>query len=193
MNKKTVALSEDQYVKIIEVIQQGFPGTEDRPGLRPNPRVAMALVLEANLGLRIGDILKLTLSSFLKDGPRYRLDIVEEKTGKKRTFTVPYPIYQYIENYVLRNNIGKHDLILPIRSRTVQSILKMACDYLGYENISTHSFRKYYATSIYQENKSDILLVQRLLQHSSPMVTQKYIGISSQQIEDAILNHMKLL
>lgn len=194
MNKKTVALSEEQYEQVIVTIRNGVKSDDpEKPNFRPNERVAMALVLEGNLGLRIGDILQLKLSSFIRDGSRYRLDIEEEKTGKKRTFTVPYPLYQFVENYCLRKGIGKKDLILPISSRTVQSILKMACDHLGYENISTHSFRKYYATSIYQANNSDILLVQRLLQHSSPMVTQKYIGLSSRQIEDAILKHMKLL
>ena len=193
MNKKTVALSTEQYEQIIDVIRTGYPGTEERPGLRPNDRVAVALVLEANLGVRIGDILKLTLASFIRDGSRYRLDIVEEKTEKRRTFTVPFPIYQYVENYCLRNNIRKNERILPISSRTVQSILKMACDFLGYEGISTHSFRKYYATEIYRANGHDILLVQHLLQHSSATVTQKYIGLDSKQVEEAILNHMKLL
>lgn len=194
MNKKTVALSKDQYEQIIMTIRSGVK--TDDPGklnFRPNERVAMALVLEGNLGIRIGDILQLKLNSFIRDGARYRLDIQEEKTGKKRTFTVPFPIYQYVENYCLRNSIGRDQLILPISSRTVQSILKMACDYLGYENISTHSFRKYYATEIYHKNGSDIILVQTLLQHSSPAVTQRYIGLSSKQIEDAILGHLQLL
>jgi len=74
----------------------------------------------------------------------------------------------------------------------VQSILKMACDYLGYEGISTHSFRKFYATEIYKQD-NDIALVQRLLQHSSPAVTQRYIGIEPERIEKAILGHMELL
>jgi len=161
--------------------------------MRPNPRVASALVLEANLGLRIGDILQLRLADIVKDGDRYRLDIEEQKTGKTRTFTIPFPIYQYIENYCLRNRIGKKDRIFPISERTVQSILKMTCDYLGYEGISTHSFRKFYATEIYKNNGYDIALVQHLLQHSSPAVTQRYIGIEPQQIEKAILGHMNLL
>jgi len=187
MNKKTVALSTEQYIEIIETMNKGFCG------MRANPRVATALVIEANLGLRIGDILKLRLSDIIKDGYRYRLDIIEEKSGKPRTFTVPSPIYQYIENYCLKNQIGKNDLIFPISVRTAQSILKMTCDYLGYENISTHSFRKFYATEIYRANGHDITLVQHLLQHSSPFVTQRYIGVDTEQVENAILNHMKLL
>lgn len=187
MNKKTVAVTSEQYKEIIKTMQQGFVG------MRPNPRVAAALVIEANLGLRICDILNLCLVDIIKDGDRYRLDITEQKTGKKRTFTVPFPIYQYIENYCLRNQISKNERIFPISSRTVQSILKMTCDYLGYENVSTHSFRKFFATEIYKNNGYDIALVQYLLQHSSPTVTQRYIGIETLKVEQAILNHTQLL
>ena len=69
----------------------------------------------------------------------------------------------------------------------------MSCDWLGYENISTHSFRKYFATEIYKNNGYDIVLVQHLLQHSSAAITQKYIGIDTKQVEDALQGHVQLL
>lgn len=187
MNKKTVALTTEQYKEIISTMQKGFSGC------RPNERIATALVLEGNLGLRISDIVKLRPSDIVKDGDRYRLEVTEQKTGKSRVFTVPLVIQQYIENYCLRNGIGKKDLIFPICERIVQKQLKIVCDYLGYEGISTHSFRKWYATEIYKANGYDITLVQRLLQHSSAAVTQRYIGIEPQRIESAIENHAYLL
>ena len=52
----------------------------------------------------------------------------------------------------------------------------------GYEGISTRSFRKWYAAEIYKANGFDIALVQRLLQHNSAAVTQRYIGIEPQRI-----------
>lgn len=42
-----------------------------------------------------------------------------------------------------------------------------AADYLGFEEISTHSFRKWYAAEKYKANGYDIALFQRLLQNSS--------------------------
>lgn len=65
--------------------------------------------------------------------------------------------------------------------------------YLSFEGISTHSFRKWYATEIYKANGFDIALVQRLLQHSSAATTQRYIGIEPQRIEEAIQNHTQLI
>ena len=187
MNKKTKALTTKQYKEIIQTMKEGFCGC------RPNERVATALVLEGNLGLRISDIVKLRLCDIVLDGDRYRLEIVEQKTGKSRVFTVPLVIQQYIENYCLRNGLRRDELIFPLTERAIQKQLKIVCDYLGFEGISTHSFRKWYATEIYKNSGYDIALVQRLLQHSSAATTQRYIGMETQRIEAAIQGHATLL
>ena len=187
MNKKTTALTTEQYKEIITTMKAGFCGC------RPNERIATALVLEGNLGLRISDILRLRPCDIVLDGTRYRLEITEQKTGKRRVFTVPLVIQQYIENYCLRHGIEATDRLFPISARAVQKQLAIVCDYLGYEGISTHSFRKWYATEIYKSTGYDIALVQRLLQHSSAAVTRRYIGIEPQRIERAIEGHAQLL
>ena len=187
MNKKTKALTTEQYMEIIQTMKEGFCGC------RPNERIATILVLEGNLGLRISDVLKLRLCDIVRDGDRYRLEVVEQKTGKRRIFTVPLVIRQYVENYCLRHHIKSTDIIFPITERAVQKQLSIVCDYLGYEGISTHSFRKWYATEIYKNSGYDIALVQRLLQHSSAATTQRYIGIEPQRIEKAIEGHAVLL
>ena len=146
MNKKTKALTTEQYKEIIQTMREGFCGC------RPNERIATALVLEGNLGLRISDILKLRLCDIVRDGDRYRLEVVEQKTGKHRIFTVPLVIRQYVENYCLRHHIKSTDIIFPITERAVQKQLSIVCDYLGYDGISTHSFRKWYATEIYKNS-----------------------------------------
>jgi len=186
MNIKTVALTTEQYREIIITMKSGFCGC------RPNERIATALMLEANLGLRISDILKLRLSDIVRDGERYRLDIKEIKTQKARTFTVPLTLFQFIRCYCLDRDIEPDDIIFPITERAVQKQLKLVCDYLGYTGISTHSFRKFYATEIYRDSGYNIALVQQLLQHSSAAVTQRYIGIQQQEIEQAIEQHLKL-
>ena len=63
---------------------------------------------------------------------------------------------------------------------------------LPFRAISTHSFRKFYATEICKNSNYNIALVQQLLQHSSAAVTQRYIGIQQQEIERAIEGHLRL-
>ena len=186
-NMKTRALTTEQYKEIIQTMREGFTGC------RPNNRIATALVLEANLGIRISDIVKLRLCDIVRDGGRYHLEITEQKTGKRRVFTVPDGIYGYIVTYAMDNGIGKDEQLFPITERAVQKVLKLVCDYLGYESISTHSFRKFFATEIYKNNGYDIALVQQLLQHSSTAVTQRYIGIAPRRIEAALSAHSNLI
>ena len=145
MNKRTVALTNEQYKKIIETIRNGFI-CPDGHVVKPNKRIATALLLEANLGLRISDILQLRLSAIIRDGNRYRLNIVEKKTQKKREFTVPIEIYSYIQNYVLENNINPAAKLFDLSERTVQNHLQLVCGYLNFDAVSTHSFRKFFAT-----------------------------------------------
>lgn len=183
----TRTLTTEQYTKIIQTIRQGFLN------VRPNKQVAFALILEANLGIRIGDVLNLSLKSFVKDGDRYRLDITEQKTGKDRKFTVLVEIYNYVRQYCIDNEIKSNQKIFTITTRQVQRVLQKAVDYLGYEGISTHSFRKYYATEIYEANGNDLKLVQELLQHTYITTTQEYIGVASTKAENAIQGHLKLV
>lgn len=190
LNKKTIALTEEQYKNIISTMRTGFV-CSDGHVVKSNKKIATALTLEANLGLRISDILQLRLSAIIRDGDRYRLNIVEQKTKKKREFTVPTDIYIYIQNYALENNINPAAKLFDIGERAVNKHLKLVCDYLGYEGIGSHSFRKWFATSIYVNNNYDINLVRVLLQHSSTVTTQRYIGIQNKNIEDALQNHIK--
>lgn len=82
MNKKAIALTEEQYRKIISTMRTGFLCSHGHV-VKANNRIATALSLEVNLGLRIGAILQLRLSSIIRDGDRYRLKIVE--TDEKYT------------------------------------------------------------------------------------------------------------
>ena len=118
MNRKTIALTAEQYREISSTMKQGFTGC------RPNDRAAMALMLEANLGLRISDIVNLHFSDIIKDGERYRLSIIEQKTGKARTFTVPLALYQFMRCYCLDHDIAPDALIFPITTRAIQKQLK---------------------------------------------------------------------
>lgn len=190
-NKRSVALTQDEYKNIIQVMRTGF--YYNGVNYKKNNRIATILVMEANLGLRIGDILKLRLCDIIKDGGRYRLSIVEQKTNKSRNYTVPLEIYIYLQEYALENGIRQDARLFPITSRAVEKHLKQVALYLGLNNIGTHSFRKFYATEIYKNNNYNIVLVQELLQHSSAAITQRYIGIQQKDLEDAISKHINLL
>lgn len=186
MNKKCVALSDEQYRESIKLLKDGF--VLSGVVVKPNPRIAVIEVLQATLGLRLGDVLQLRLNSFIKDNDRWKLNIKEQKTGKLRDFTVPVEVYSYIQEYALNSGISCDAKLFDISERQVERhinrvFMKMG---LSLNNYGTHSYRKYFASRVYLENDMNIELVRILLQHSSVAVTQRYIGISQKTVEDAL-------
>lgn len=186
MNKRCVALTREQYEKSISLLRSGF--CLNGVVVKPNSRVATIAVVQATLGLRLGDCLRLKMTSFIKDGSRYRIDIKEQKTGKYRTFTVPVEVYSFIQNYALENNIGVDAKLFDITERQVQRHLNKVFSKmeLPLRNYGSHSYRKYFATQVYLNNEMNIELVRILLQHSSVAITQKYVGINQKQVENAL-------
>ena len=194
MNYKTVALSREDFKRFIQTTREGFK-TADGHTVRPNQRIATILTVQGNLGLRIGDVLQLKLQDFIQDGElkgrkRYRLDIVEEKTGKKREHSVTQELYVFLMEYAAANNIAPNRRLFPCSVRIVQRHVALVSAYLGMSRISTHSFRKFFATEIYVNSGYNLVLVQTLLQHCNTNITQRYIGIQDKQIEEALANHV---
>ena len=179
----TRPLEMEEYKNIMELLKNGFKYTLEgkEKTFRPNTQIALILSLQANMGLRIGDILSLKLSSFKGN----KLQIREDKTDKLQYREINPAITNMIMEYALENNIKKSDDLFKITPRAVQKQLKIICDYLELENISTHSFRKMYATNQYEANNNNIELVKELLNHSSIATTQRYIRVSQKEINKA--------
>lgn len=190
-NKRTRAITQGEYYLIVDTIRKGYTSAEGVK-IKPNLKVSTVLVLQANLGLRISDVINLKLSDIVKDGSRYRLDITEQKTGKQRLFTVPQEVYSYIQSYMLDMGIKPNQPLFDISIRAVQKHLRITAKYLGLEGIGTHSMRKYFCTQVYNDNQFNIELCRILMQHSTSSVTQRYLGIQPQLIEQALANHVKL-
>lgn len=182
---RTVALTNDQYHDIIDCIRDGYLDH------RPNPQIATILVLEANLGCRIGDIISLRTDSFINDGGIWKLNIIEQKTGKSRNFIVPAPVKAFIDKWIGVNGITSGNLFT-VKAPAVWKALRQVTEYLELENISSHSFRKKIASDMFNKTH-DIEVVREFLQHSSVTITQTYIKRNSKQVEDAIMGSVDLV
>lgn len=191
MNKKCRPINQEEYEKIITFMRSGFYYYNQK--VSSKERIADALVLEANLGMRIEDILSLRLSNFVKSGNKYRIEIVEQKTGKKRDLNIPLEIINFVQDYAIKWGISKQQKLFPFGERNVQKYLKMVCGILGYDGVGTHSFRKMFAKSIYKDNENDPVLVQKLLLHSSLQVTQCYLGIDEEKMEKALQKNVNII
>lgn len=181
------ACSESEFKEIIRLLREGYTG-KDGIKHRPNNQIADILVLEANLGCRIGDIVKLRTDSFVCDSGIWKLDIIEEKTEKKRTFIVPKPLKQFIDKIAA----GKDGEIFTVTEQAVWKQMRYITKELNLDKTSTHSFRKLCANRLYESTGHDIEAVCAFLNHSSTDTTRKYIRRSDEQLEKAINNIIDL-
>ncbi|WP_024622555.1 tyrosine-type recombinase/integrase [Metaclostridioides mangenotii] len=179
----TRPLELDEYKTIIELLNTGFTYIENgkEKVINPNLQTSMALMLEANLGLRISDVLRLKVGSFKRD----KLEIREKKTGKLQYRSIDPNISYMISEYALNKGLRVDDNLISISDYTIRHYLRIICRYLSLENISTHSFRKMYATMQYERSNNNLELVKELLNHSSIATTQRYIRVSQKEINKA--------
>jgi len=169
-----------EYRRIIDLLLNGFT-TSTGAMFRPNKQIALAFQLQASLGLRIGDVLSLTVSNF-RNG---KLETTEEKTGKLQYRDINPAVSDTVKDYAIEKGLKAKDNLFSIGVRAVQKQLNIITAHLGLENIGTHSFRKMFATAAYEQNGNNIELLKELLNHSSIATTQRYIRVSQQAINAA--------
>lgn len=190
MNKCSRVIEKEEVEMIVDTIQNGFKWKG--VSYRPNRSMATILLLQANTGLRVSDETALRLNDIKYEAGRYHLDIVERKTGKRRTFPVAPEIVDYLQKYALEEGIRPAARLFDISTREVQKILQKATEHLGLPSVGTHSFRKFFAVSVYNASGYNIELVRNVLLHSNVNITQRYIGVSSKEIEDVLQKHVCL-
>lgn len=176
-------LEYDEYMTIITLCQKGFT-YKDEYGVkhifRPNKQLAMTFMLQANLGLRISDVLKLKPSTFKND----KLEVIEKKTGKLQYRTINRNLKELIYEYALENNIKSNDYLIQVKVRAIQKQLSIIANYLNLTNISSHSFRKLFGVTVYNKTNGNIELLKELFNHSNIATTQRYIKVSQKQIDE---------
>ncbi|WP_394884402.1 tyrosine-type recombinase/integrase [Clostridium butyricum] len=173
-------LEKEEYDKIMELCKNGFVYYDNgkKRKFRPNEQLAMTFLLQANLGLRISDVLTLTPSTLKND----KLEIIEKKTGKLQYRDINKNLKSIIYEYALEHNIKADEYIIKLKRRGVHKQLSIITNYLKLSNISSHSFRKLYSMTVYNSTDGDIELLKELLNHSSIATTQKYIRRTQDEI-----------
>lgn len=142
-----------------------------------------------NIGLRISDLLKLKIADVRN---KMHVEIKEQKTGKVKRFPIFGSLQSMIDDYTKnkplsdylfksRNGINK-----PITRVMAYMIINEACKKCGIQdNIGTHTLRKTFGYHHYQQFH-DVAILQYLLNHSSPSITLRYIGIAQDNVEETL-------
>lgn len=170
----------------------------------------MLFIIGINFGLRVSDLRTLRFSHLINDDCTFRdrFPILEKKTKSTRKHqrnryisintAVVEAVTLYLENtpgvhlsdYMFRSasNNGCNEN-KPISKQAVDAVLKGVAKDLGLGNrMATHSLRKTFAYHQMVMSGNDprkLLLLQKMFGHSTAAQTLDYIGITSEEIDEA--------
>ena len=157
-----------------------------------SPRDYLLFVLGINSGLRISDILKLKAGD-LRNQTHFIIRM--QKTGKPLKIKIQPTLLKEINNYIkdksddeflFKSQKGDNQ---PIQRIHAWRILNNAANKVGIKGeIGTHSLRKTFGYFMYEYCGKDITIVQKLLGHTSPQHTLRYIGILQDDLDEIIDN-----
>lgn len=149
---------------------------------------------------RASDVLKFKWGQILNMAS---VDVTEQKTGKTRRIPLNPSIQKkFKELYELMGHPDLKDYVVassqgdrPLTIQRVNQMLKVFKHKyrLKIENFSTHTFRKTFGRYVYDTNNhsaESLLLLNRILNHTSIQVTKAYIGITQDEI-NGIFNAIK--
>lgn len=170
-------------------LKRGNKSTPKRPELAA--RDVLIFLLGINTGLRVNDLVRLKVADVTN---KSILTIREGKTNKRREINVGMlqdEIQRYIadkqlDDYLFTSQKGSK----AISTTQVYRILTGAADYLGRDDVGTHTMRKTFGYHHYKQFK-DVAILQEIFNHAAPSITKRYIGIRQDEI-NASLNKFRI-
>lgn len=139
----------------------------------------MMLLLGYNTAFRAEDLIQLKTIDVVNG----YINIKEFKTKKYKTIRLNNDLFDEIKFYIERFNLTNHEYLFvktkgydyPLTRQQGDKILLATSKGINLKQpFSMHSLRKTFGYQKYMETK-DIFLVQRLLNHSAPEITLRYI------------------
>ena len=157
--------------------------------LAKKPRDALLFSFGINTGLRISDILSLDVGDV--KGRDY-IEIREKKTNKYKKFSLnrflKEEIDLFVEGLPSEQPLFYTQKHCRLDRAQAYRILNKAAQVVGVkERIGTHTLRKTFGYHHYKKY-NDIVLLQKIFNHSSPSVTLRYIGIEQDTIDESYMN-----
>lgn len=143
-----------------------------------------------NLGLRINEILKMTVDDVKgRKSKKFR----QSKTGKEIIVAYNSELVREYKHYCAGRAPGEalipnqYNEYKPVTRDMAYKVLREAAEHCGVDNVGTHSLRKTCGYHFYKKTK-DIATLQIWFNHSEPSTTLRYIGITSEQVQKAMIN-----
>lgn len=168
------------------------------------PRNYLLFTLGVNSALRISDLLSLQVNDVVNEDWTIKENIYirEGKTNKEKKYSLSNgakkAVQYYIDNiyskkfhghsnlrqddYLFASQRGPHD---PMNRTWAWSLIQRWTEEVDLSgNYGAHSLRKSWGYHALRSFDAPIEMIQAKLNHSSPAVTRRYIGIQAEEISD---------
>jgi integrase/recombinase XerD len=186
-------LSKDEMISLISYFES-----------KENAKLKTMLHILYGAGLRISELVALTLGSIIKDDETGRIVlIIRGKGGHERMLPLNEIAVKSIVEYTWQRSAIKNtrnNFLFPSRSKSghmtrqgfAKLLKKLALEAgIAQSRISPHVIRHAFATHL-MSNGADILTIQKLLGHKDISTTQIYTHISSERIWKIVENNPNL-
>lgn len=191
-------LTHDEERKLLRVIR------------KMAPRDRLPVVAEWFLGLRISEVLSLTVGAVWRHDQLVAKIAVYPRHLKGHYVTTRYaPVLPELARALERHlsHLRRRYALTPdlplflsrqdnpdgtaraITRETARQVIRAAFARAGIEDdgrLGTHSLRKTYARSVYQHSGNDLMIVKAALGHSDISVTQKYLEVGEDRVAAVI-------
>lgn len=165
-----------------------------REHLKNRPRDRLLFTLGVNNGLRIIDLLALKVGDVRDLKPGQAIVITEQKTGKQNDLVMNARIRKDLDAYLKWADPDDDEPLFksPKTGKALLSIsagrlVQQWCKAVGLKGrFGAHTLRKSWAFAMRTEFHTPWELVCKRLNHSSPLITMIYLGISREEIVELI-------
>jgi site-specific recombinase XerD len=136
----------------------------------PDKYQRLIIALGLRTGLRVHEIVKVSLSDFTEREGKWFLNVL----GKGRKYRVVSVNQKMIDELIEYFGEFKDKVIFPMSTSNVSRILGKWCKKLEIEPISPHSLRYSYATRL-EKNGATLRQIQEVLGHKNIQTTIRYL------------------
>jgi len=167
--------------------------------LRDKPRDLLLFTMGVNSGMRVQDLLSLRVEDVKDKKVGERISVREKKTGKENVIVINKEIADcfkvYLkeiepedEHFVFRSRKGAN---YPISTYRVTGLVKSWAAAMNIKgNHGAHTLRKTfcYIQRVHFGVPWEVL--SKRLNHSSPSITRRYLGIQAEEVEEILMNNI---
>jgi integrase len=182
----------------VEPIRRRKDITSIKRLLETRPRDHLLFVMGINNGLRVGDLLKLKVSDVERLKPGQTITIREGKTGKENILMVNKAVHKAIKNFLEEMQPESDEFLFASQKgrdaltiQAVNAMIKRWAKAINLrENYGAHTLRKTFGYIQRTKFGVGFEVLAKRYNHSSPAVTMRYLGITSDEVNECLMHEI---